>query len=192
MSLRFCRRCGWPHVDDATCAEMLRDIATKARMEYVEPSDGSAAVGGSPAGTGAVPPLAPAALGPLNGRQSVAAVVADLPQLDGGEAGAVDGLVPVAAVGAAVVGEVVQFQDGDPAAGTGVAGEGHVTNGDSQTSHRQEVEGPVSSCTGDFDCTTVPHIHGCYGDYGGCDHPEEHEPFTEAEGLHLNLSLDMP
>ena len=62
---------------------------------------------------------------------------------------------------------------------------------DNTLAHREVAE-RVSSCTGDFDCTTIPHIHGCYGDYGGCDHPEEHERFTEAEGLHLNPSLDMP
>lgn len=32
------------------------------------------------------------------------------------------------------------------------------------------------ACTGDPDCTSGRHVHGCYADaIGLCDHPEEHD-----------------
>lgn len=81
------------------------------------------------AGTRAVPLSPTTALRTVDGRERLAAVVADLPKLDGSKASVICGLVPVAAIRAAVVSEVVQFQHRGPAAGAGVAGEGHVTNG---------------------------------------------------------------
>lgn len=90
-----------------------------------------------PASTGAVPLGTPATLGPLDHGQGLPAVVADLPQLDGGEPTVDPWLVQVAAVGAGAVGEVVQFEDGDPTAGGGVAVEGHVTDGGTNRYTRQ-------------------------------------------------------
>lgn len=34
-------------------------------------------------------------------------------------------------------------------------------------------------CTGQRDCPSHRHIHGCFGDNGRCDRPEEHIPFME-------------
>lgn len=100
---------------------------------------GGEAVSGGSTSAGAVPLGPPATLRPLDYGESVPAVVADLPQLDSGEPAVDPWLVPVASVGPRVVGEVMQFEDGDPTAGGGVAVEGHVTDGGTNRYTRQGV-----------------------------------------------------
>lgn len=46
----------------------------------------------------------------------------------------------------------------------------------------------VHKCDGSDACKAESHIHGCYGDHGSCDAPDEHDPTPVCDGRCLTAT----